>query len=585
MILPPVFRRQSTKLIGARRSALDIARGRLVVGGILFSLCYIIAAARLIDLTLIQGEFTRFGHNQSVETGGTASRQQTALRGDIYDRNGVLLARSLETASLFANPALITDPEQVARDVVKALPGLKYGEVLQKLQKGGRFVWLKRNLTPQEQYAVLTLGHPGLDFQQESHRIYPQGELAAHIVGKTNIDGKGQNGVERSFNNYLESGAQALRLTIDIRLQYILRRELARAIREFDGIGGGAAIMDVNTGEVLAAVSAPDFDPHRITAKNMDAQFNRLVGGSYEMGSTFKIFSTAAYLESKNPPMGQQFDAREPIKIGGFSISDFHPEDRFLTIPEIFMHSSNIGAARIAEAMGAKVLKDFYKDLGLLDPLQIELDEVARPQIPDPWRDINTLTASYGHGIAVTPMQTLAATATIANGGILIHPTLVMDNNTKEKASKTETRVISAETAHRMRQMMRLVVSDGTATAADVLGFQVGGKTGTAQKGSAGKGYDRNKRLSSFIGVFPMDAPRYAILMMVDEPKGTKASYGYATGGWVAAPAVGRVIAAMAPVLGLVPKEIDPEKDMAAPLRAYIKDGETEKHLASFGTE
>lgn len=591
MSLPPLFRRPSTTLIGSRRSTLDVARGRLVFVGIVFALAYILVAARVMDLTLIQGELPRLARMTNPDQGVTnePAIAVAKLRGDVVDRNGVLLARSLKTASLYADPALITDPDQVAKDLVRVLPDLKYGDVLQKLQRKTRFIWLRRNLAPQDQYAILNLGHPGLNFQDEAHRIYPQGPLTAHMVGFTDVDGHGLGGVERSFDDLLATGNRPLQLTLDVRLQHIARRELKAAIREFSGIGGAAVIMDVNTGEVLAAVSAPDFDPHNVTQKNSDSLFNRLTLGVYEMGSTFKIFSTAALLEIKNVGMGQTFDAREPIKIGRFSITDYHGQKRVLTIPEIMMYSSNIGAAKMAEMIGTQSFKNFLKDLGLMDTVQVELQERSRPLIPNPWREITTLTASYGHGIAVTPLQTVSAVASVINGGMVVHPTLVMDgtvNNSGKGKNKKQNavRVVSEKTSHRMRQILRLVVSDGTAKSADITGFQVGGKTGTAEKPGGHGGYDRKRLLSSFIGVFPMNKPQYAVMVMVDEPKGTKASYGYATAGWVAAPAVGKIITAMVPVLGLVPQDIEPEKDMAAQMRPYVKD-KTGKQLVSVGVE
>ncbi len=590
MSLPPFLRGPTTKIIGSRRSTLDVARGRLVFIGIVFSLAYILVAARVIDLTLIQGELPRLARMANPDQGATPqeTKAQKVLRGDIIDRNGVLLARSLKTASLYADPAFITEPEKVAKDLVKVLPDLKYGDVLQKLQRKTRFIWIRRNLAPQDQYAILNLGHPGLSFQDESHRIYPQGPLAAHIVGYTDVDGNGLGGVERNFNALLDTGARPLQLTIDMRLQHIARRELNRAISDFNGIGGAALIMDVNSGEVLAAVSAPDFDPHNFGGKQKDADFNRLTLGVYEMGSTFKIFTTAALLELKRADFGQSFDATKPIQLGRFRISDYHGQNRPLNIPEIFMYSSNIGSAKMGEAIGTTALKNFFKDLGLMDPVQIELQEVSRPLIPNPWREITTMTASFGHGIAVTPLQTVSAVASIINGGLLVHPTLVLDSTLSEKERKKakengSVRIISAQNSHRMRQLLRLVVSEGTAKSANVSGFQVGGKTGTAEK-TGGRGYDRKRLLSSFIGVFPMDAPKYAVMVMVDEPKGNKASYGYATAGWVAAPAVGRIITAMAPVLGLVPRDVGPDDDMAAPLMPYIKQKEG-KHLATVGVE
>lgn len=591
MSLPPLFSRPSTRLIGARKSSLDVARGRLVFMGFCFAAIYVLVAARVMDLTLIQGELPRLTKAVFQEGGMNEAPVPVAnrLRGDITDRNGVLLARSLKTPSLFANTTLITDPEQVARDLVKVLPDLKYGDVLQKLQRKTQFVWIKRNISPNSQYAILNLGYPGLNFQDESHRIYPQADLTSHIVGYTDVDGKGLGGVERSFDEYLKKGDGALTLSMDIRLQHVLRRELQKSITEFSGLGGGGVIMDVNTGEVLAAVSLPDFNPHNVRDKDKESLFSRLTLGVYEMGSTFKIFSTAALLELKNVSMGKTFDATEPIKIGRFSIRDFHAENRPLTIPEIFMVSSNIGAAKMGDMIGTRALRDFYKDLGLMDPLQMEVSEIGRPIIPNPWREVNTLTASFGHGIAVTPMQTVAAVASIINGGLLVHPTVIMDGEAvpdkkAAKANRNAVRVVSDETSHRMRQLLRLVVSDGTAKSANIPGFDVGGKTGSAEKPMA-RGYDRKRILSSFIGVFPMHAPRYAVLIMVDEPRGTKATHGYATGGWVAAPAAGRVITAMAPILGLVPEDIDPKNDLATPLKPYVRDKKTGGQLATFNVE
>lgn len=586
MSLPPFFRRPSEKIIGARRSALDVARGRLVFVGICFSLGYILLAARTMDLTVIQGELPRLAHmgTDSDDAPEQVAADDKPLRGDITDRNGVLLARSLNTASLYADTYYITRPEKTAADLVKVLPDLKYADILPKLQKKTHFVWLRRNLTPKNQIAILNLGQPGLNFQDEAHRLYPQGAIASHIVGFTDIDGHGLGGVERNFNALLETGEKPLKLTIDIRLQHIVRRELKKAIKEFSGVGGVGAIMDVNTGEVLAAVSEPDFDPQSVSEKDRPALFSRLTQGVYEMGSTFKIFTAAAMIELKNPGMGQTFDARAPIEIGGFKIKDYHPENAWITIPEIFMVSSNIGAARMAEQIGTTGLRQFFKDVGLLDPLQIEIQEVARPLIPNPWLPISTLTASYGHGIAVTPLQTLGAVSSVINGGTLVHPTLMMDDELSKKV-KDGKHIVSAETSHRMRQLLRLVVTNGTGKSADVPGFQVGGKTGTAEKNSGGT-YNHKSLLSSFIGVFPMNAPKYAVMIMVDEPKGNAASHGYATGGWVGAPPVARVIAAMAPILGIVPKDIPHEQDMATPLLPYIKNGQPgEKHLASVGVE
>ena len=564
-------------LTGARGSALDLARGRLVLVSAFFALAYIMIAARVVDLTMIQGEL----QNGMEREAFARPAEEKALRADITDRNGVLLATSLKTASLYADPALITEPEKTAQGLAALFPDLTYGEALRKLQSAGHFEWIRRNLTPQEQGDVLLLGDPGLKFEEEMRRIYPQGPLAAHIAGYTDIDGRGLGGMERSFDRMLAEG-RPVRLTLDIRIQHILRREMMKAVGAFSAAGGAGVVMDMGTGEVLAAVSLPDFDPHDPGATGQKALFNRVTLGVYELGSVFKIFSTAAFLETQKGGLGMSFDAREPLERGKFSITDYHAQERILTVPEIFIHSSNIGAALMGEAVGTEALKSFYEDLGLLSPPRIGIEEVGKPLYPDPWRDISTTTAAYGHGIAVSPLQMTAAAASIAGDGTLLRPMLVLDVAAeKNPPSGHDLRIVSPQTAHRMRQLLRLTVTDGTGKDADIPGYRIGGKTGTAEQ-PGGRGYDRKRLISSFMGFFPMEAPRYAVFVMIDEPKGTKASFGYATGGWVAAPAAAGVVAGMAAVLGVEPLDIPPEADVAAPLKQYVHDPKGESHLASY---
>lgn len=580
----PFLFRRSMRIIGEKRTALDTARGRIVLVSALFALSYITVGARVVDLTLIQGELQNARELANSE-GDVPPKETETVRADITDRNGVLLATSLKTASLYADPATIADPEGVAKKLAEVLPGLVYGDVLQKLQRKARFVWVKRSLTPAEQYAVLSLGEPGLDFKSEWRRIYPQGPLAAHMAGFADLDGHGLAGAERSFDSLL-SGGKPLKLTLDVRVQHIVRRELAKAVTAFGGIGGAGAVLDLSSGDILAAVSYPDFDPNNAGAANDAEKFNRLTLGVYELGSVFKIFSTAALLEKSNAPLSTGFDTREPLVRGRFRINDYHPEKRILTVPEVFMYSSNIGAALMGERVGTDGLKDFYNDMGLLSPLPLEIEEIGKPLSPQPWRDINTLTAAFGHGIAVSPLQMVAAASSLVGDGTLIRPTLVMPDSPPQKGP--DIRIVSPQTAHRMRQMMRLVVADreGTGKAADVPGYRVGGKTGTAEKPDARGRYDRKKQISSFMGFFPMEAPRYAVFIMVDEPHGTKESFGFATAGWVAAPAVKKIVEGMAAVLAIPPKDVPPEQDMAAPLRQYVhEDSEGEKHLASFAAE
>lgn len=549
------FSTRKINMLGARRSNLDQARSRLVLMSIFFVLAYVVIIARATDLSLIQGALEMGERDSAIE------RQHATLekniRADIVDRNGVLLARSLQTSSLFADAALVQNPEQTAKALVEIFPSLSYGSLLQKLQGNKRFVWIKRNISPQEQENVLHLGEPALNFKSEMHRIYPQGALAAHMVGTSGIDGQGLSGIEASFDQYLKTQEHPLALTLDVRLQHVLKREISEAIDKFSAKAGAGLVMDIDNGEILAAVSLPDYDPHDYQRAKDAEIFNRVTLGAYELGSTFKIFSTAALLEKNNANMAQKFDVREPLEVGRFKIRDYHAEDRILTLPEVFIHSSNIGSALMGQEVGTDYIKNFYADLGLLDTPEFEIKEMGKPLVPKPWREINTLTASYGHGIAVSPLQLVKATASIMNGGVLVNPTLIKNPskiNPEKAIDQPEFRIVSPQTSHRMRQLMRLVVTEGTGGNADVKGYLVGGKTGTAEKPGRG-GYDRDKLISSFLGVFPMDNPRYAVFVMVDEPKGTKETYGYATGGWVGAPAVGKIVAGMASIMGLPPNQ------------------------------
>ncbi len=569
MIFNPQVRRNASKLVGERSSSFDLARGRLVLLSGLFVLAYMMLAARAIDLTVIQAAV----EDAPIEREVTERKSPAApvtTRADITDRNGELLATTLKTATLYADPDLISSAKDAATGLAKIFTDLSYGDLLQKLQSNRRFISLRRDLTPAEQYAVLELGEPGLAFQSEDRRVYPQGSLVSHMVGYTTIDRKGLAGVERSFDNYLNNG-DALSLTIDLRLQHVLRRELAKAVKDFSADAATGVIMDARNGEILAGVSLPDFDPNEpIDArkdKDKEKVFNRLTLGTYELGSVFKIFSTAAFLETHDVPLSTTFDASKPLQIGRFKINDYHAENRVLTIPEIFMHSSNIGAAMMGEAVGGTRLKKFYNNVGLLQPMEFEIREIGKPQVPDPWREINTVTAAYGHGITTTPLQVASALSSIVNGGTVVHPHLV--KNEAEETGVGSERVVSEKTAHRMLQMMRLVVTEGTGGKADVPGYAVGGKTGTAEKNVNGR-YVKNSLISSFAAVFPVDAPRYVVYIVVDNPHGNKQSYGYATAGWVAAPAAARVITSMASILDLPPETSPAQQDLAQSLKQFV---------------
>lgn len=563
------FNRLTMRIMGEKSGALDQVRGRLVLLVTLFVVFYVAIAVRLVDTTIIQGILS--STDSYIGAPQAAAETDTSkFRSDITDRNGVLLATSLKTASLHADPKFILNPVETAKGLVKIFPELSYGDILQKLQSEKRFVWIKRNLTPDEQKKILVLGEPGLVFDYDYRRFYPQGALSAHMVGYSNIDGKGQAGIERSFDQLLKDNKTPLQLTIDTRLQHIVRREVGQAIKDFTAKAGAGIIMDVNSGEILAAVSLPDFDPHSPSSpkNNPEEMFNRLTLGVYELGSTFKIFTTAALLEKNHTSFSKKYDVREPVRVAGHTIHDFHAEKKPLTIPEIFMVSSNIGTVHMAQDIGTEALKKFYADLGLMSKMDFEIDEVGSPIIPTPWREINTLTASYGHGIAVTPMQLISGVCAIVNGGLKVTPHLIR----QDKEPVARTRVVSKETSLKMRQLMRLVVTEGTARKANVDGYMIGGKTGTAEKNLGGR-YSTDKRIATFVGAFPIDNPKYAILVMVDEPHPNKSSYGYATAGWVAAPAVGRIVSSAGSLLGMTPQIRT--VDIADPLKQFvsIKEG------------
>jgi len=561
----------SLRIMGEKTDHLSLARGRIVLITTAFMILYLIVAARLIDATIIEGYLSQQPDAIGAEVHGENSQKldDDGFRADIIDRNGVLLATSLKTASVHADSKNILSPVETAKGLLKIFPDMTYGELLKKLQSGKRFIWIKRNLTPKEQEQILSLGDPGLVFDYDYHRLYPQGNLVSHMVGYSDVDGKGLAGIERSFNTLLSQSKDPLRLSIDVRLQHILRREVKSAINDFTAKAGAGVIIDVNSVEILAAASLPDFDPNVVTLNPTAPElFNRVTLGVYEPGSVFKIFTTAALLDIKHPLFTKKYDATNPIQEGRFTIRDYHAEKRPLTIPEIFMVSSNIGTAHMAQEIGTDKLKRMFSDLGLMNKPNFEIEEIGAPIIPSPWGEINTLTASYGHGIAVSPLQLAGAVSTVVNGGLSVKPTLVIHDKDHDSVGSS-VRILSKETSLKMRQLLRLVVSNGTARKADVPGYFIGGKTGTAQKNLHGH-YVADKRMAAFVGVFPINNPKYAVLVMIDEPNPNKTSYGYATAGWVAAPAVGKIVSGMGPILGMQPHHDEP--DISEPLKQFISD-------------
>jgi cell division protein FtsI (penicillin-binding protein 3) len=532
------------------QQTLEVGRTRLLVTAGLFAVAFAVIALRLVDVTLVKpsGE-TRLAH-------GTATEKVEVGRADIVDRNGKLLATTLSSPSLYANPKQILDAREATRKLVSVLPDLSESEVYAKLTSDRSFVWLKRLLTPREQFEVNRLGVPGFAFEREERRVYPDGNLIAHVVGYTGVDNKGLAGIERGFDDILKERKEPLQLSIDLRVQNILHEELSKAVQDFNAKGGTGIVMDVHTGEILAMISLPDFDPNKPGTATPETTFNRATLGTYEMGSTFKTFTLAMALDSHVSTLASSYDATHPLTIGRFVIHDYEKLNRWLTIPEIYEYSSNIGAARVAMDAGTDRMKDFLGRLGLLRTPTFEIPEIAAPLVPSPWRDINTMTVAFGHGISVSPLQLVTAAGAVVNGGVLHQATIIKPPEGYVPAGQ---QVMSARTSDDMRRLMRLVVAQGTGEFANAPGYLVGGKTGTAEKVS-GHSYAHKALLSSFLGAFPINNPRYIVYAFVDEPHGNAKSHGFATGGWTAAPVVGHTIQRMAPLLGIEPvDETTPE--------------------------
>ena len=548
---------------GPAKQALEACRTRLLVTGGLFALVFAVVALRVVEIVAVGG-----GTAESQIARFRIVTTQVPSHVDIVDRNGNVLAATLDSPSIYANPKQILDAAETTNKLVSVLPTLGAAEVYAKITSGKSFVWIRRHLTPAEQYNVNQLGIPGLDFEHEERRVYPDGGLTSHVVGYTGIDNSGFAGVERGLDGVLRGRREPLQLSLDLRLQYILHEELQRVIDDFTAKGGAGLIMDVNSGEILAMASLPDFDPNHPTAPDpehpavplADRMFDRVTLGVYELGSIFKIFTVAMALDYGTATVTSTYDASHPIRIGRFTISDYHGKHRVLSVPEILMYSSNIGAARMALVAGAQRQREFLDRLGLLKKPKIEVFEVATPHYPAKWREVNVMTIAFGHGISVPPINFATAAAALVNGGILRQATLV-----KQPAGYAPRgqQVISARTSEQMRRLMRLVVEHGTGTMAAAPGYVVGGKTGTADKIS-GRHYAERKLLSSFVGVFPINDPKYLILTMIDEPRPNKQSHGYATAGWTVAPTTSRIIQRIAPLLGVQPvDESSPEVQRA----------------------
>lgn len=477
-------------------------------------------------------------------------KQQNTNRGNIFDRNRNLLATTINVSSLSINPYEVLNRDETISKLKVIFPSIDKKILLKKLNSKKHHVNLRREITPKEYIAILDLGVEGIKVETLNRRIYPNNSLASHVLGNTNIDGIGIAGIEKSFDPILQMGNDVT-LSIHGGIQHILKTTLLKQINKFEAEGGAGVIMDAKTGEVYALASLPDYNANNYKSVIDDKLFNRATKGIYELGSTLKLITAAVALESGLFKENEVFDVSKPLTISSRTIRDFHPLDYAINIPEIIVRSSNIGSAKIAEKLGSSIQLKYLKSLGLMDKLSLEIPETGSPLVRTDAKLLTTMTISYGHGIAITPVHLTSATATIVNGGIRINPTLLIPtsiNNSK--------RIFSKQTSMKMKSIMRLVVSNkyGTAKQAEAPGYLVGGKTGTAEKISKSGGYLKKQNIVAFTAGFPMNNPRFVITVMIDNPKGQKSSSWYRTAGWVAAPVVSEIVTRIAPILGIQPE-------------------------------
>jgi cell division protein FtsI (penicillin-binding protein 3) len=548
-------RPERLRLVGQRQQMLAVMHQRLMFGMLVYAGIVALIALRILWLAA-------FGDHAGRKEGLTALLPD---RGDIVDRDGEPLARTIDAWTIALHPTkVIGDKLALARHLAILMPEHSEEQYFALLKSGKPFFYLRRRASPDLVEAVNALGEPGLAIQSEPDRLYPQTSLAAHVIGYTDVDGHGVAGMERAFDAYLSDPAtrgQPLTLSIDSRVQQALEHELQDALTTFSAIGAAGVVMDVHTGELLAMTSLPEINPNVPGAASSDARFNRATQGVYELGSTFKPFTVAMAMDSGViKSFGEQYNCPNVLPAYGHLVHDTHPFGRICTVAEIMEESSNIGTAQIADRLGTRRQKYWLGKMGFTGPVTIELKERGRALTPGArWGPFETMTVGFGQGIAVAPLQLAMGYATLFNGGVYHPPTLLKIG--PGHPLPPGKRVFSEDTSYRMRGLLRLVVMKGTGRKADAPGYRVGGKTGTAQKLINGH-YSQTINITSFAGVFPMDEPRYVVVVMLDEPKATPETFGFTTAGWNVAPVVSRTISRIAPMLGVQPN-MNREPDMS----------------------
>jgi cell division protein FtsI (penicillin-binding protein 3) len=566
----------------SEQRVVDAGRGRIFTLAVFFGLCYFSLAVRLVDVSMGERSFLQLLSDAAQDMTHVKDETLTSvkvIRGEVQieeekewqpnlthvvmprqsirDRSGVLIASSVATRSIYARPPEITDPEKVLRRLRQAVPDLNAELTLRRLKSNDKYVQIKRHLTPEEQEKLIWEGIPGVGFYDDYTRIYPHGSLFSHVLGWADVDGHGVAGVERFFDTNLSQNETLtpLTLSLDTRMQGAVYEVLTHAMQQFRAKAVAGAVFHIPSGEARAMVSLPDFDPNRPTHFTEDARRNRLSANQYELGSTFKTLSLALAMQHGGLSIHDGFDASHPIMYRGAKISDFHPKNRFLSVPEIMAYSSNIGTVKMIGNVGAEKQRAFLNHLGMFQRVGIELQEYAVPRTSAVWKPVESATISYGHGISVTPLHLVRAMLSVSGGGHFRDLTLLKGEK------KIGGELVSADVSHTVNRLLRAVVQHGTAKQAEVAGYAVGAKTGTAIKVVDGR-YDNSKNISSIVAAFPMSDPQFLIFVMLDEPHGTKETFGFATAGWVAAPAVAQIVKAIAPMAGMAPTYHMPEDEI-----------------------
>ncbi len=541
--------RRGVTIAGQRQTALAAARQRLMIALLLFVAATSVIGLRLVDLAVLH----------EVERPGGALGSALPARGEIVDRNGVELAGTVDAVAVTVAPRkLVGDPATLARQLADIVPDRTVAEIYAELVHPGAFRYVARRVLPAQATAINALGEPAIALRREPERLYPNLDLAAHVVGYTDVDGRGRYGIERALDTHLTSAAtrgEPVTLALDSRVQQALESELAAAMTKFTALGAAGVVMDVHTGEVIALASLPEFNPNAPGRGDDNGRFDRATLGVYELGSTFKTFTIAMSInDGLIKSLAQKYDATAPIHIGRFTIHDDpdgHELRRWATVPDIFVHSSNIGSAHIAAELGATRQRAYLDALGFLKPVSGELMERGHTLYPaaNNWGEVATMTIGFGHGLAVSPLHLATAYAAVVNGGVL-HPATML--KVRPGQAVPGTRVFSQATSDTMRALLRMVVLSGTGRKANAPGYRVGGKTGTAEKQQGGH-YQKHVNISTFAGAFPMDAPRYVVIAMLDAPHGTRETGGYSTAGQVTAPSIAKIVPRIAPILGVAP--------------------------------